>query len=123
MRSGLVLGLLGAVSAARFDQFRPQSRNANKYVKATDVAADSEMKLLRRGDMVETATEAVQKIAGSDATFRTRSDHYVGTNGVGHVYFKQNIHGIDIDNAEFNVNVSGINWTRFPTVNSMGTDR
>ncbi|KAK2748725.1 Extracellular metalloproteinase 9 [Myotisia sp. PD_48] len=53
---------------------------------------------------VDIATELVkQKMP--HATFRVIDDHYVGNNGVAHVYFRQTLNGIDIDNADFNVNV------------------
>ena len=32
-------------------------------------------------------------------------DHYVGTNGIAHYYFKQTANDLDIDNADFNVNI------------------
>lgn len=51
----------------------------------------------------ETATSLVQKVA-PDAEFRLLSN-YVSGNGIGHVVFKQTLHGLDIDNADFNVNV------------------
>lgn len=38
------------------------------------------------------------------AEFRLASS-YVSGNGVGHAVFKQTVHGIDIDTADFNVNV------------------
>ncbi|KAF4547252.1 Fungalysin metallopeptidase-like protein [Elsinoe fawcettii] len=40
------------------------------------------------------------------STFRLNADHYVGSNGIGHVYFKQTAGGLDIDNADFNVNIN-----------------
>lgn len=54
---------------------------------------------------VESATQLVKTIA-PDAEFRVVDDHYVGSNGVAHVNFKQTAHGLDIDNGDFNVNVS-----------------
>lgn len=39
------------------------------------------------------------------AEFRMVSN-YLSNNGMGHVAFKQTVHGIDIDTADFNVNVS-----------------
>jgi len=42
------------------------------------------------------------------ADFRLVPDHYIGNDGIGHVIFKQQVHGIDIDNADFNVNVCAI---------------
>jgi extracellular elastinolytic metalloproteinase len=56
-------------------------------------------------DYVKTATTFVQTTL-PNATFRLVGDHYIGVNGIGHVYFKQTAYGIDIDNADFNVNVS-----------------
>lgn len=60
--------------------------------------------LVRRGDYLEAATNIV-KTAVSGTEFRLVDDHYVGTNGVAHVNFKQTVHGLDVDNADFNVNV------------------
>ncbi|KAM0661296.1 hypothetical protein ACHAPH_002804 [Verticillium nonalfalfae] len=62
------------------------------------------MTLSKRATYVETATELV-KATVPGVTFRVVSDHYVGANGIAHVNFKQTAHGIDIDNADFNVNV------------------
>ncbi|KAK2749929.1 Extracellular metalloproteinase 9 [Myotisia sp. PD_48] len=53
---------------------------------------------------VETATNLVKEVVPG-ATFRVVSDHYVGTNGIAHVNFRQTVHGIDIGNADFNVNI------------------
>jgi hypothetical protein len=53
---------------------------------------------------VETASLLVKKIAPA-AEYRLVSS-YQSDNGVGHVVFKQTLHGIDIDTADFNVNVS-----------------
>ncbi|CAG8954703.1 hypothetical protein HYFRA_00004626 [Hymenoscyphus fraxineus] len=51
----------------------------------------------------ETATALVKKVA-PNAEFRLASNYESG-NGIGHVVFKQTLHGIDIDTADFNVNV------------------
>lgn len=56
-------------------------------------------------DYTQTATWLVQEIF-PEADFRLVTDHYVGNDGIGHVTFKQTAHGLDIDNADFNVNVS-----------------
>nr|AJD23140.1 metalloprotease Mep3 [Onygena corvina] len=53
---------------------------------------------------VSTATKLV-KSTFPKLEFRVVDDHYIGTNGVGHVHFRQTAHGIDIDNADFNVNI------------------
>ncbi|KAG2419991.1 extracellular elastinolytic metalloproteinase precursor [Aspergillus terreus] len=55
-------------------------------------------------DYVETAKKVLQSVH-PDATFRVIDDHYVGDNGVAHVHLLQTAHGIDIDNANFNVNI------------------
>ncbi|RAL13949.1 extracellular metalloproteinase, partial [Aspergillus homomorphus CBS 101889] len=55
-------------------------------------------------DYVQTATRLVQTISPG-TSFRLIGNHYVGDNGVSHVYFRQTLHGIDIENADFNVNV------------------
>ncbi|OOF94567.1 hypothetical protein ASPCADRAFT_507516 [Aspergillus carbonarius ITEM 5010] len=57
-----------------------------------------------RGNYTDTAARLVQEIAPG-ATFRLVEDHYIGDNGIAHVYFRQTAHDIDIDNADFNVNV------------------
>jgi extracellular elastinolytic metalloproteinase len=53
----------------------------------------------------ETATSLVKTVF-PEAEFRLVPDHYIGSNGIGHVVFRQTIHGLDVDNADFNVNVS-----------------
>jgi extracellular elastinolytic metalloproteinase len=53
----------------------------------------------------ETAATVVKELF-PNANYRLVSDHYIGNDGIGHVFFKQQVHGIDIDNADFNVNVS-----------------
>ncbi|KAJ4855760.1 fungalysin metallopeptidase (M36) domain-containing protein [Trichoderma breve] len=55
-------------------------------------------------DYVATATRAVKR-AAPNAEFRVVPDHYVDVDGIGHVHFKQTAHGIDIDNADFKVNI------------------
>jgi extracellular elastinolytic metalloproteinase len=60
--------------------------------------------LFKRDQYVDAATALVKKVL-PDAEFRLVDDHYVGVNGIAHVNFKQTIHGLDIDNADFNVNV------------------
>lgn len=78
---------------------------ASEYVNATAVEVDPSTRRVRRADYVETATDLVKSIA-EGATFRVVQDHYTGSNGISHVNFKQTAHDIDIDNADFNVNVS-----------------
>lgn len=52
----------------------------------------------------DTATYLVKSVF-PEAEFRLLSS-YRSSNGMGHVVFKQILHGIDIDTADFNVNVS-----------------
>lgn len=51
------------------------------------------------------ATSKLQETA-ANATYRLIDDHFLGSNGVGHVRFQQVLDGIDVDTAYFNVNVS-----------------
>lgn len=79
-------------------------KGTSEYVNAS-VADSPSVRLRRREDYLETATELVKSIVNG-ATFRVVGDHYVGSNGIAHVNFKQTAHDLDIDNADFNVNVS-----------------
>ena len=88
--------------AIELSSFHSQSRAT--YVNAARLEKDSSINISKRGDYVNTATEFVKSIA-PDVTYRLVDGHYVGTNGIAHVHFRQTIHGIDIENAEFNVNV------------------
>ena len=75
------------------------------YVNATAIESNPAVAgLSKRADAQETANELV-KATVPGATFRLANDHYVGTNGIAHFYFKQTANGLDIDNADFNVNV------------------
>ncbi|OAL72149.1 extracellular metalloproteinase 3 [Trichophyton violaceum] len=62
------------------------------------------MSFSKDDDYVSTATKLV-KSTFPKSTFRVVDDHYIGTNGIGHVHFKQTAHGLDIDNSDFNVNI------------------
>ena len=122
MRSALLFGLLGAAlqvsghpvshnshasslrrRAVNLNAFRPKA--TAEYINSNATLSDASVKLLKRDTYVETATELVKRIVPG-AEFRVADDHYVGTNGVAHVNFKQTAHGLDIDNADINVNVS-----------------
>ncbi|KAI1164004.1 extracellular elastinolytic metallo proteinase [Nemania serpens] len=119
MRSLVLLGLLGAsipasAHPARGDKPGVRRRtvdlNAFRITQSPEYfnqAATSNARLLatKGSNYVETATTLVKKVA-PHATFRIADDHYVGTNGVAHVNFKQTVHGLDIDNADFNVNIA-----------------
>ncbi|KAE8151516.1 extracellular metallo proteinase MEP [Aspergillus avenaceus] len=77
-----------------------------KYSNATASLRDaaSSFTPFKEQSYVDSATQLVKNIA-PDATFRLVNDHYVGDNGVAHVNFRQTANGLDIDNADFNVNV------------------
>ncbi|KAB8230273.1 Fungalysin/Thermolysin Extracellular metalloproteinase 5 [Aspergillus alliaceus] len=77
-----------------------------KYIDSTKSTGDapSSFSGFAAQSYVDTATQLVKNIL-PDATFRVIDDHYVGSNGVAHVNFRQTAHGLDIDNADFNVNV------------------
>ncbi|TVY53916.1 Extracellular metalloproteinase mep [Lachnellula cervina] len=61
--------------------------------------------LFKREDYVDAATAHVKSIAPGKE-FRLVDDHYIGSNGIAHVNFKQTVHELDIDNADFNVNIA-----------------
>ncbi|KAK4627330.1 Extracellular metalloproteinase MEP [Fulvia fulva] len=88
--------------SSRLDDFRPQQRS--RYV-----AEDGEISVQRTSapastDPIEAATNHLRSIH-PDAEFRTANDNHVSSNGIAHVYFKQTLNGLDIDDADFNVNV------------------
>ena len=89
--------------AIDLDKFRMVVKT--EYKNATAVDADPTIPSLRaRATPEETANELVAAQA-PDAEFRLSGDHYTSKNGVTHLYFKQTANGLDIDNADFNVNV------------------
>ncbi|KAI5859245.1 elastinolytic metallo proteinase Mep [Durotheca rogersii] len=119
MRSVFLLGLLGASLPAHthptnsykaglrrrtvdLNAFRV--KETAEYVNRDATSSDKTLRLLKRKSYVDTATELVKSVAPG-ATFRLVNDHYVGNNGLAHVNFKQTAHGLDIDNADFNVNI------------------
>ena len=79
----------------------------SQYVNATVAETPSIARRNRRGDYVGAATDLVESLKNG-ATYRVVEDHYVGANGIAHVNFKQTANGLDIDNADMNVNVSTI---------------
>ncbi|KAL3443255.1 extracellular metallo proteinase mep [Aspergillus insuetus] len=56
------------------------------------------------GSYVNTAVELAQGLY-PNAKFRVAEDHYVDVAGVAHVYLQQTLHGLDVSNANLNVNV------------------
>ncbi|RYC65791.1 hypothetical protein CHU98_g469 [Xylaria longipes] len=119
MKSSVLYGLLGAsLLADAHPSVKPhksvQRRTVDvksyrmhpnaQYINHKASKADQSLKLLKRATYVETATELVKKVV-PDTEFRLQDDHYVGTNGIAHVYFQQTLNGLDVDNANFNVNI------------------
>lgn len=87
---------------ATIDRFRPRQR-------ATYVAESGDVSTLSvstsPGDYVQVAETHLRRVH-PEAEFRRAGDNYVSGNGIGHVYFKQTLFGFDLDDADFNVNVS-----------------
>lgn len=121
MRSSILLGLLGttlhinAHPVAGHNSYKSNLRRRSVDLNAfrlkstaeyiSSKATEESLRIARRDTYVDTATELVKTIAPG-AEFRLVNDHYVGDNGIAHVNFKQTAHGLDIDNADVNVNVS-----------------
>ncbi|UNI19444.1 hypothetical protein JDV02_005627 [Purpureocillium takamizusanense] len=122
MKSFLLLSLIGLAISV---QAHPRSQEPNEsspskrgidlekfrlpqvseYTSSSSVKTDSSVASInKRGDYLETAKELVKTIA-SGAEYRLVNDHYVSSDGIAFVHFKQTLYGIDIDNADFNVNV------------------
>ncbi|KAK8919804.1 Extracellular metalloproteinase [Metarhizium anisopliae BRIP 53293] len=123
MKSAAILGLTGLAANVLA---HPQRHHANEaslgkrgvdvsqfrmpgsseYTVSTQAESDPAISSIqKRGDYVSSATQLVKTVL-PDAEFRVVDDHYVDTDGLAHVNFKQTVHGIDIDNADFNVNVN-----------------
>lgn len=60
---------------------------------------------LHRGASPVDIAQAFVKKSAPGASFRVSEDHYTSTSGIAHVNLKQTLHGLDIDNADFKVNV------------------
>ena len=110
-------GLAGAHPQRRSPNASPLSKRAidleafklapmAEYVTQEELPEDASAKVVtKRADYTETAKDLV-KATFPKAEFRMAKDHYVGSNGIAHVNFKQTVNGVDVDNADFNVNVS-----------------
>ncbi|KAJ6285929.1 Fungalysin metallopeptidase-domain-containing protein [Bipolaris maydis] len=90
--------------AVNLDAFR--IKHAAQYMNVTEVQEDPtiESSITKRATAQETADELV-KATVPGATFRLAGDSYVGDNGIAHFYYKQTANGLDIDSADFNVNI------------------
>lgn len=92
------------------ERFRPQQRS--EYINATVVESgdlpetpSNSSIAARQGGYVAAAAVLVRE-THPNAQFRQLDDNHVSSSGIGHVYFKQTLFGFDIDDADFNVNVS-----------------
>ncbi|KAH7174809.1 Fungalysin metallopeptidase-domain-containing protein [Fusarium flagelliforme] len=109
-------GLAGAHPQKRSPNASPISKRAidleafklapmAEYVSQEKLPEDASAKVVtKRADYTETAQDLV-KATFPKAEFRMVKDHYVGSNGIAHVNFKQTVNGVDVDNADFNVNI------------------
>lgn len=88
--------------AVDLDSYRVES--ASQYTNGHEISSRG---LHRREftNYIDAATALVESVAPG-IQFRVVPDHYVSENGIAHVYFKQTLFGLDIDNADFNVNVN-----------------
>lgn len=109
--TGQILGHPASVPSSRGLQGRAVDFNAFRLNTVTEYKNSTETvdtlvarSFEKRDTYLETATAFLKKIS-PDVQFRVADDHYVGNNGIAHVNFKQTVHGLDIDNADFNVNV------------------
>lgn len=102
-----------ATRAVDFSAFQLNTKSHySNAANTSDIGESITTSSFAENPQVEIATALVQKVF-PEAQFRVVEDFYTGTNGVTHVNFKQTIHGLDIDNADFNVNVS-IAICRYP---------
>ncbi|KAG8623001.1 hypothetical protein KVT40_007977 [Elsinoe batatas] len=91
--------------AVDVNAFRLPQKASYTDSKATpDDTAAAGVVRVQAADYVDIATRFLEKTVPG-ATFRVVGDHYTGDNQVSHVNFKQTANGLDIDNADFNVNV------------------
>lgn len=89
--------------AVDVNRFRLQTKTV--YVNSSVADTGSGLSRRQGADYVQIATDAVKTVA-PNASFRLVDDYYVGKKGVAHVNFRQTANDLDIDNADFNVNVS-----------------
>ncbi|KAL0936826.1 fungalysin metallopeptidase [Colletotrichum truncatum] len=98
-------GATAALDKRRIDLSKYRMDQVSAFVNAETAHSSPIVRsLVKRADYVQTAIDVVKREA-QGVEFRVVDDHYVGSNGVAHVNFKQMVHGLDIDNANFNVNI------------------
>ena len=118
---GILLGTLAALSIP-YTSAHPSARKqwgvakrtvdldafrlkvTSDYVNATAVVEDPPVVLNKRASAQDIATDLVKETVPG-AKFRL-VESYIGSNGLTHIYFRQTANDLDIDNADFNVNVS-----------------
>lgn len=88
------------INIANFEYSTP-SVYSNSDETRDNVLASS----IQPGESYTNTAENFAKSMFPALTYRLVDDHYVGDNGMGHVYLKQTHHGLDVDNADFNINV------------------
>jgi extracellular elastinolytic metalloproteinase len=92
-------------------------KNAATYKNVAEVDADPSINTLaKRASAQDVASDLVEQTVPG-ATFRLVGDSYVGNNGIAHFYFKQTANGLDIDTADFNVNVSNAQFSTLRYMN------
>ncbi|KAF4549268.1 Fungalysin metallopeptidase (M36)-like protein [Elsinoe fawcettii] len=96
-----VEGRPGRISRS-IDDFQPQG--FTQYVNKDEVPAD--LVGGRFSGDYEAAAEAFVAQQFPGVTLRKADSSYQGSNGIGHVFFRQQINGVDLDNADVNVNVA-----------------
>ncbi|KAM0513589.1 hypothetical protein ACHAPE_007639 [Trichoderma viride] len=122
MKSAILLGLTGLAANVNAHPARqPENGNSlakrgidiskyhlpslSQYTPSPNIEEEASLQSLAyKRNYVDTATRAVKK-AAPKSEFRVVDDHYIDVDGIGHVHFKQTVHGIDIDNADFKVNI------------------
>ncbi|KAF2711882.1 extracellular metallo proteinase MEP [Pleomassaria siparia CBS 279.74] len=78
---------------------------ASEYHGSTEIGKNEKLKaLVKRADPRDTAFQLVRTQAPG-AAFRLTDDPYLGNNSVTFFHFQQTVNGIDVDNAQFNVNI------------------
>lgn len=133
MKSAILLGLTGLAANVHAHPAKQSETGSDLVKRGIDISkyhlpslsdytpsthVDEDVSIRAFGSQrnyVDTATRAVKR-AAPHAEFRVVDDHYVDVDGIGHVHFKQTAHGIDIDNADFKVNVSETKKKQIPFI-------
>ncbi|VUC31150.1 unnamed protein product [Clonostachys rosea] len=98
----LATNLLSCVGAIDLEALRIQV--STKYVNNAGAKSSLSLQGSQKSTYLEAAYELVEAVAPG-ATYSIIPGHYTGSNGISHVHFKQTFHGVEIDNAVFNVNI------------------